>query len=472
MCESRLRGNDSRGAMADLWKRGTGLGDERLDGRAALMLAQVVATHSLVLNRLGGDRAGAVAAGRLLASAKVEPDSLLAPEIARTQAAVRGRRIVCAQDTTEINFSGRDKRRRGLGPGGDGVSKGFFMHPVLAIDAEAEAVLGIVAARIWTRENEPTPEHHGQAFEDKESARWLQGAEWAADRCAGAQSIVVVGDRESDIFEVFARKPAGIDLIVRAAQDRGLATDRAAGAKLFATLAGFDVLGSGLVRVAPKGLGDKGRVARVVIRSGRAMIAQPKRRRRNEADPHRVELGFVEVCEVEAPDGVTPLLWRLATTLPVVTLAEACEIVRLYRLRWRIEETFRTLKKDGMQLEATQVQEAHAVMNLAALGLAAAVRIVQLVDARDGSPRPATDLIDATDIANVERISGSREGATLRQKNPWAKGSLAWLSWTVARLGGWNCYYKPPGPKTMAHGWNRLTAMLDGMRLSDAGSDV
>ena len=125
-----------------------------------------------------------------------------------------------------------------------------------------------------------------------------------------------------------------------------------------------------------------------------------------------------------------------------------------------------------MQLEATQVQEAHAVMYLAALGLAAAVRIVQLVDARDGSPRPATDLIDATDIANVERISGSREGATLRQKNPWAKGSLAWLSWTVARLGGWNCYYKPPGPKTMAHGWNRLTAMLDGMRLSDAGSDV
>ena len=451
--------------MGDLWKRGTGLGDERLDGRAALMLGQIVQSHSLVLDRLGGDRAGAVAAGRLLASAKVEPGSLLTPEIARTQAAVRDRRIVCVQDTTEINFYGRDKRRRGLGPAGDGVSKGFFIHPVLAIDADQDAMLGIVSARIWTRASEPTPEHHGQAFADKESVRWLEAAESAAERCAGAQSIVVVGDRESDIYEVFARKPDGIDLIVRAGQDRGLATE----GRLFAMLADCDVLGAGLVRVAAKGIGDKGRVARVVIRSGCTLIARPKRPQRDTCDPDRIELGFVEVREVNAPDGVTPLLWRLATTLPVGSLAEACEIVRLYRLRWRIEETFRTLKKDGMRLEETQVQGAHAVMNLAALGLAAAVRIIQLVDARDGSPRPASDLIDAADIDNVERISRSREGATARQKNPWAKGSLAWLAWVAARLGGWNCYDRPPGPKTMAHGWDRLATMLDGMRLTASG---
>ena len=28
--------------------------------------------------------------------------------------------------------------------------------------------------------------------------------------------------------------------------------------------------------------------------------------------------------------------------------------------------------------------------------------------------------------------------------------SLAWLAWIIARLGGWNCYYKPPGPKNHA----------------------
>ena len=42
------------------------------------------------------------------------------------------------------------------------------------------------------------------------------------------------------------------------------------------------------------------------------------------------------------PAGVEqPLLWRLVTTLPVATLANALEVVRLYRLRWRIEEVFR-----------------------------------------------------------------------------------------------------------------------------------
>ena len=451
--------------MTELWRRGTGLGDGRLDERAALMLSQVVASHSLVLNRLGGDRAGAVAAGRLLASEKVDPASLLAPEIARTQAAIRGRRIVCAQDTTEINFAGRDRRRKGLGPAGDGVSKGFFIHTMVAIDADEEAVLGLVAARIWTRDEERTPEHHGRAFEDKESARWLEGAEAAAERCAGAASTVVVGDRECDIFEVFARRPAGVDLIVRAARDRALA----AGGKLFAGLTSFAVLGGLRVAVASKGVGDKGRVARVVVRAGTATIARPKRQQRPDGGADRVALGFVEVREVDPPAGVEPLLWRLATTLPVATLAEACEIIRLYRLRWRIEETFRTLKKDGLRLEETQVQGAAAVMNLAALGLAASVRIVQLVDARDGSSRPATDVIDAADIDNVERISRSREGRTVRQRNPWPKGSLAWLAWVAARLGGWNCYYRPPGPKTMAHGWDRLATMLAGMRLCGDG---
>lgn len=448
--------------MTEVWKRGVGFGDERLDARAALMLTQITAAHSLVLDRFGVDRAGSLAAGRLLASDKVAPDTVLAPEIARTMAAVKGRRIVAAQDTTEINFAGRDARRRGLGPAGDGVSKGFFIHPVIAIDADEGAVLGLIAAHIWTRDEAKAADRHTRAFDDKESARWLEGAEQAAARCMGASSVCVVGDRESDIYPLFARRPPGCDFVIRASQNRTL-TD---GGKLFAAMADFAVLGSALVAVASKGIGDKGRTARVQLRAGRLTIAQPARQK-IDGGPPGIELGFVEVVEVDPPVGVTPLQWRLATTLPVVTLGDACEVVRLYRLRWRIEETFRTLKKDGMRLEETQVQGAHAVMNLAAFGLAAAVRIVQLVDARDGSTRPATDVIAAADIAHVARISRSREGATARQKNPWTEGSLAWLAWVVARLGGWNCYYKPPGPKTMAHGWDRLSAMLDAMRLSD-----
>ena len=121
---------------------------------------------------------------------------------------------------------------------------------------------------------------------------------------------------------------------------------------------------------------------------------------------------------------------------------------------------FRVLKKDGLDLEASQVTEAKRLFNLAACGLIASVRILQLVDARDGSERPATDIIGTHEIAAVAVIGAALEGATERQRNPWARGSLAWLAWIVARLGGWNCYYRPPGPKTMANGWRRLAERL------------
>jgi hypothetical protein len=458
--------------MADVWKQGTGLGDVRLDERAAAMFERMVATHSVVLKRIGGARAGELGAGRLLASAKVDTQGLLAPHFARTGEAVRGRRIVAAQDTTEINFAGRDRRRCGLGPAGDGVSKGFFMHPVVAIDADDEAVLGVAAAEIWTRSQAPTPDPRKRAFADKESARWLRGAEHAAARLAAAAHVTVVGDRESDIFEVLAGKPATVDYVIRVNHDRILA----GGGSLFETTAGFAGLGAALVRVAPQGIGDKGRTARVLIKAGRVELPPPKRPRLADGTAAvagaAIALGVVEVVEVEAPAGVTPLVWRLATTLPVDTLAEACDIVRLYRLRWRIEEVFRALKKDGLRLEETQVVEAGAVMNLAALALVAAARIVQLVDARDGSARPATDVVDADRIDDIVAISASLEGGTARQRNPWPKGSLAWLSWVVARLGGWNCYGKKPGPKTMADGWHSLSHMLDGYRLATTTRDV
>ena len=63
-------------------------------------------------------------------------------------------------------------------------------------------------------------------------------------------------------------------------------------------------------------------------------------------------------------------------------------------------------------------------------------------------------------------LSKKLEGKTLRQKNPHPHGSLAFVAWIAARLGGWNCYYKPPGPKTMRDGWNRLAATLDGYALA------
>jgi Transposase DDE domain len=442
-------------------------GDIRLDKRTDWLLERIVVSHSLVVRELGGKRSGEIAAHRLLSADKVGVNGILEPYVARTAAAARGRRVIAVQDTTEINFAGHDRRRKGLGPAGDGVSKGFFIHPVLAVDADDEAVLGVVGAEIWTRGEEPTPPSHERAFEDKESVRWLNGAKTAARHLPEAAQVIVVGDRESDIYPVFARKPDGVDLLVRAAQDRVLAT----GGSLFHAPVAWAELGVMEVRVAPRGPGDKGRVAKVTLKDGRVEIKKPSGRGLKE-DPKSLELGLVEAREIDAPKGVTPLLWRLVTTLPVATRADAEEIIRLYRLRWRIEQLFRTLKSDGLKLEDSQVEEAGRLFKLATLGLIASARIMKLVDARDGSPRPATDVIDDVQIEPAAAIGATLEGATERQKNPHAKGSLSWLSWIAARLGGWNCYYKPPGPKTMARGWERLAAMLDGFTIARKLRDV
>lgn len=249
-----------------------GFGDIRLDRRGEAVAQQIVATGSLVLRRLGGGRGGEVAAGRLLGSPKVTVEAIIDTNSARTRAAARGRRIVAIQDTTEINFAGRDRSRKGLGPAGDGKSLGFFIHAVVAVDADAEDLLGVVDACIWTRKAGPCKWRQMRPVEDKETMRWIDGMTSTAARLDGAAQRIVVADRESDFYAMLARVPQGCDLVIRARHDRQLAQ----GGELFAAADTWPDLGVVEVKVPPRGPGDKGRMARVAIRADRVRIQKPK----------------------------------------------------------------------------------------------------------------------------------------------------------------------------------------------------
>jgi hypothetical protein len=432
-------------------------GDVRREQAGKTLFERVVATGSVVLRQVGGDRAGELSAHRFLGSVHVTPEEILATAGRRTAAACAGRRIVAAQDTTEINFKGRHRRREGLGPAGDGETPGFFCHAVVAIDADDEALLGVVHARIWTRSTKRVVARRSRDIEDKESFRWIEASAIAGDLLSSAAQLIVVGDREFDIYSQFVRVPPGAHLIVRAAHDRRLADDE----RLFDAPSDWRAFGTMDIRVPPKRPGDAGRTARVALKAGRVCIVRP--RHGAASDPKTVTLTYLEVSEINPPKGQIEITWRLLTTLPVAGEADefvaAQEIVRLYRLRWRIEQVFRGMKSDGLCLEETQVTQAARLFNLAAIALVAAARTIQLVDARDGSSRPATDVADQDVIAAAAVIGPTLERGTARQKNPYEPGSLAWLAWIVARLGGWNCYYKPPGPKTMRAGWDKLAAM-------------
>jgi hypothetical protein len=446
-------------------------GDVRRERMGAELFERVVATGSLVVRKIGEDRAGELSAHRFLGSQHVTAEEIIATAGRRTARACVGRRIVAAQDTTEINFSGRDRGRKGLGPAGDGKTPGFFCHAMVAVDAEEEDLLGLLHARIWTRSDKPATARRSRAIEDKESMRWLEATAIAGDLLSAAAQVIVVGDREFDIYSQFARCPPGVELIVRSAQNRRLADSDEC---LFGAPFAWREFGAMDVRVPASRTGDAGRIARVSVKAGRVCIRKPLHG--SPADPATVTLTYVEVHEANPPQGHEPLVWRLLTTLPIVGERDefdaAREIVRLYRLRWRIEQLFRASKSDGLRLEETQIKEAHKLFNLAAVALTAAARTIQLVDARDGSSRPATDVADEEVIAAAEAIGPTLEGKTTRQKNPYEPRSLAWLSWIIARLGGWNCYYKPPGPKTMRNGWNELAAMAAGYAVAMAQQNV
>jgi hypothetical protein len=436
-------------------------GDVRVADRAEWLVERIVQTGSVVLRKAGGSRAGEVAIQRFLSSPYVTVDGLVATAADRTARASRGRRILAVQDTSEINFARRDKRRGDFGVGANGKAPGFFLHPVIAVDVEDEAVIGLVDAMIWTRATSKHPPRGNRPFAEKESERWLLGARSAASVLNEASQVIVVADRESDVYPLFADKPSGVDLLVRATQDRKLDD----GSLLFDAEGRGEVLATSIVRVAPKRPGEKERSAKVQLRARTVTIVRPARCT-DKTLPDAIALNFVEAREVDAPKGKDPLNWRLLTTLEATTAEEVCDIVQLYRLRWRIEQTFRTLKSDGLALEDSQVSQVEHMFNLAAAALIAAVRTIQLVDARDGSRQSLTLVLDESFTPALVRISATLEGATPRQKNTHPVGSLAFLAWITARLGGWNCYGKPPGPKTMHSGWNELAAMLAGYAIA------
>jgi hypothetical protein len=437
-------------------------GDKRRAAAVEQLEQSMVEHSSVVVRQLGGNRAGEISAHRVLSSSEVTPEAILKCISARTAGAAGGCRVVAAQDTTEVSFP--DRTRTHLGRGGCSKAPGFLLHATVAVDADAELVLGLVHAAIWTRRDPAGKDRRKRLLEDKEALRWLSAAEAASACLASAREIIVVGDRESDIYALFARRPGNTQLVVRAAQNRALAD----GTLLFEAARAWPLLERQTVKVAPRRPGDPGRMAQVELRSGRVTLRHPRNGKR-QGDPATLDTTLVEAEERNPPPGVTPLHWRLLTTLPADDARAAAEVVRLYRLRWRIEQCFRMLKSDGLRLEDAQTVDTHRLFNLAMLAMGAAVRIVQLVDARDGSPRPAEDVADPIQIAAAAALCPKLEGKTDRQKNHHPPGSLGWLSWIAARLGGWNCYYKPPGPKTMRRGWDRLAAIAEGFALATPG---
>ena len=401
---------------------------------------------------LGGDRAGEMRIARFLHNPKVTVDEMVGTARTRTCAQVGGRHVLAIQDTSALRVD-----EKGLG---------LSFHPVIAVDASEGTVLGLVDNFFLMRRGGERGNHKQRAFEAKDSRRWLRAQSASVLAEAGAACVTVIEDREGDIYECFAFKPTAVEKLVRAAQDRRLAD----GTSLFSKIDAWDEAGRMTVEL-PAAPGRAARKAELSVKFGKVEILRPNRHGAASGLPKTIEVTLVIGRQINPVEGEEPALWLLLTTHRVNDVADARRIIGFYRLRWTIEQLFRTMKTKGFAVQALRQEQDGPLEKLVAAILIAAVKVMQLVDERDGkAKRPLGDVVDTDDQPALERVSQSLEGKTAKQKNPHPPASLAYAAWVFARLGGWTGYYGKPGPIVMLRGLTQFHAIKHGWSLRNVGN--
>ena len=425
-------------------------GDRRVDRCCGFLHDRLVShgPRGISVRRLGGNRAGEVRIGRFLRNGKVTVEKIVEQASSGTASRVSGLDVLAIQDTTSF----RD----------DGLGNSLVGHATIAVEAEHGTLLGLADARIIERHGGGGKKATGRALCDKESRRWLDGLRAGVRlAAAGAARVTAVADREGDIYEMFADRPEGVEVVVRAAQDR--AVPEGAG-RLFSSLA--DRPEREHVIELPARPGQKKREARICVRFGAVTLQRPKNRPVAPGVAASQPVFLVEAREIDPPPGATPAHWRLLTSHRVESFEEARWITQLYRRRWVIEQLFRTIKSKGFDIERVSMETA-PFRTLCAMTLVAGVSCMQMVQDRDGAAaRPLEDVFEDEDRPALEAVSATLEGKTEKQKNPHPKGSLAFAAWVCARLGGWTGYYGKPGPVVMLHGLYQFRAIQRGYQIN------
>jgi hypothetical protein len=469
--------------MTELWREDWAaigvlrLGDQRVNRRIARVLAGLGEHPAGALTRVFSEPAEIKAAYRLLARADDWQEPLAQALRQGCLQRVAGCDFVLAiQDTTHLDFSASPAN-------GD---DGFWAHSLLAATPEG-VPLGVLQQRFWQRDPATRGQRHQRRqrpLAAKESQRWLQAlAAVGGDDWPAHTGVLVIGDRENDIFEYFAApRPATCDLLVRAAQPRRVA---GAAGNLWQAVAELPVADERVLTL-PRRPERALRQARLQLRFGPVTLRPPKHGAAPAAAP--VSLWVVAVAELAPPAGEAPLSWVLLTTRPLPTVAQAWQCVDFYCRRWLVERFHYTLKS-GCGLEASQLRDPAALRGLTTLFSYVAWRLLWLTYlARTAPTAPATVAFTALECATLVRWQARQrspakaapkpppvELATTAAAEPAtalpAAAKVLTLAEAVAALGrlgghmgrrgdGW------PGVKVLWRGLSRLQDIVCGVLLA------
>ncbi|GAB2208963.1 IS4 family transposase [Roseibium sp. ROS1] len=451
---------------------GCDLGDARLNRRLGSMLAALAERPGKSLPTSFQDWSNTKAAYRFFANGNVNEDKILEGHFSASRQRFQATTgpILILQDTTEFSFTRTAPEKIGFTKTSTGRKEkdgrfrqhtlcGLLMHASLAITPEG-IPLGLTAAKFWSR-----AKFKGSAalkrkvnptrvpIEQKESMRWLDDLRRSCDLTSAPERCKHVGDRESDVYELYClAEELGTNFLVRSCVDR-LAED--GDTTIARVMAATQSSGRHEVRFRD----GKGRMqqAVLVVRHATMTVRPPigkQKRYRHQ------QLQIIHAEELSPPEDRAPILWKLITNLPVETHADAVGKLEWYALRWKIETFFRTLKT-GCRIEELRLTTADRLANCIALYCVVAWRVSWLTMLG----RDAPDACPATVFTDIEcRLL---ERSTPENKSM-SRRNIDFYRRAVARLGGYldRASDPPPGTTVIWRGFSRLADMVEGARIA------
>jgi hypothetical protein len=404
------------------------LGDVRRTARLVQLATILGAQPSASLPDATDDPASLKAAYRFFDNDYVRAEAMLASHIQSTTRRMQAvERVLAVQDTTYLDWTDHPATA-GLGPLAAPTHQGLLAHTTLALTPE-RVPLGLLQQQVWARDKEVrrNQDHKQRPIAEKESQKWLTSLEAieAARAACPDTHFVSVGDREADVYDLFlVARPVGVDLLVRAAQDRKADHPEK---YLWAAMASAASAATLTIHMGARA-GQVARDATLTVR-WRQVTLRPPNSREKEKLPN-ITVWAVWACERNPPAGVEAVEWLLLTTVPLTSTEDALEILEWYAARWGIEVWHKVLKS-GCRIEDRQLEAADRLIRCLTLYSVIAWRILYATMLARAAPDvPCTVLLDADEwqglYCRIHRVAiAPAKPPTLRQAVRW-----------IAQLGG------------------------------------
>lgn len=448
------------------------LGDKRRTRRLVDITTRLAgAAGSSLAKSCQGDAAAQLGGYRLMRNGDVDPEAIAEAGFESVIGQIPdGKTLLALEDTTTLSY--QHSVGSELGPIGNSLqarSRGFLVHSVLLVDAETERTLGLAEQQHWCRDADEHGKKHQRtkrAYEDKESYKWQCASERLSERLGTAIARTIsVCDRESDVYEYLDYKHRNAQrFVIRASVDRSLSCPDG---RLFERLDDqAELMGDKQIEIPQRG-GRKARRCTLELYAMRVRLVAPRRKSGRAGPP--MEVNAIVARELDAPDGVKPLCWRLLTSEPIDRIEEIEQVLRYYELRWRIEE-YHKVWKSGVGVERQRFQRAANLERMLVITAFVAVRLLQLREVMAAEPDEAPDCTVALTSEQWKVLWVTTE----KTPPPPQPSDARWAFLALARLGGFTDTKRTgrPGWAAIWEGWFKLQERVEGFRAAKMAAEM